>query len=100
MDEAACRLESATTKVWGYTPGVFRDRFVSPYEQYRDRIGRRFTVIRTWTLKEVADECGVAEEEAGDMYDIRFEDGAQIVAWGEEVCVVDPSLRVGPEGDE
>jgi hypothetical protein len=82
----AAREESFKTS-WPYVPGVFRKRFVSPFDQYADRVGQRFTVVRTYTPAETAALCGVPEEEAQEMYRIRFEDGTEIDAWAEEVCV-------------
>jgi hypothetical protein len=86
-----CRAESQKT-CWHYVPGVFRERFVSPFEQYADRVGQRFTVVRqTQALKPAADE----EDGAEDMYLIRFEDGTEIEAFGHEVCVWDAGAVCG-----
>ena len=58
----------------------FRETFVSPYEQYADRVGQKFTVLRELTDEEVGDPS-----EVGTMYQILFEDGKEIPAWPEEV---------------
>jgi hypothetical protein len=50
----------------------YRETFTSPYPQYRDRIGQRFTVLHK--ISEVL-----------PMYKIRFEDGHETSAWPEEV---------------
>jgi hypothetical protein len=74
--------EESRKHVWDHTPGVFRERFVSPYEQYADRIGQKFAVVKQ--TQELAPD---ADEPQEDMYLIRFEDGTEITAWGIEVCV-------------
>ena len=73
--------------VWNYIPGVFRETFDSPFEQYEDRIGQRFTVIG---------KVDVTPNDPGsqELYRIRFADGAEIEAWPEEVCVEDPKPEV------
>ena len=63
-----------------YTPGNFRKTFRTPFDQYAHRIGHGFTVVRELT----AEKKQLDEDEP--MYRIRFEDGAEIDAWGEEVC--------------
>lgn len=63
----------------------FRSRFVSPYEQYADRIGQRFVVTG------LAPEADYDREEVGRMWSIRFGDGYETTAWPEEVerdCLV------------
>jgi hypothetical protein len=60
--------------------GQFRTTFRTPYDQYADRIGQRFSVIRELTDAERGAEVGT-------MYRIRFADGTEIDAWPEEVCV-------------
>lgn len=61
-----------------YADGNFRQTFRSPFEQYQHRIGHAFTVVGSWVNNEL--------EEPEIMYRIRFEDGAEIDAWGMEVC--------------
>lgn len=69
---------------WSYIPNKFRTHFVSPFDQYARYIGKRFTVL------------GPDKESSKDLddfeytYKIRFKDGTEITAWGEEVCVADP----------
>ena len=55
-------------------------RFESPYDQYRERNGQTIEVI--WCIEE-----GDAEhdEEVLPMFIVRFEDGAEIEAWPEEI---------------
>lgn len=68
-----------------YTPGSFRKVFWSPYEQYKDRVGQTFEVLGHNVIAE--DEL---EQDTGvrpDLYCIRFSDGFEISAWGEEICV-------------
>jgi hypothetical protein len=71
-----------------YTPGNFRQNFRTPFKQYAHRIGHRFTVVHAYTEDELFGPGGLLEGwEPGDtMYRIRFEDCAEIDAWGEEVC--------------
>lgn len=64
-----------------YTVGNFRKTFRTPFLEYAHRIGHNFTVIRELTDKEKD-----LEDNSDLMYLIRFEDGSEIVAWGEEVC--------------
>jgi len=59
-----------------YKPGRFRRRFWTPYEQYRARMGQRFKVVRGHRRR----------VPGGLLYRVRFEDGTEIDAWGEEVC--------------
>lgn len=83
----ACRRESRKQS-WPYRPGIFRERFVSPFEQYAERIGQRFVVVHTLCKQgeEVYDDEGNVIDHL-EMYRIRFEDGMEIDAWGEEACV-------------
>jgi len=71
----------AALTVFDYYPGVFRKYFTSPFEQYADRVGQPFTVLRS-----LQDEGMDGDEWVEDMYTIRFEDGEEIEAWGHEVC--------------
>ena len=73
----ACKTDGVTVR--------FRSRFVTPWEQHKDRIGQRFTVMGP------APETDYDREEVGRMWAIRFEDGTEITAWPEEVerdCLV------------
>ena len=63
-----------------YTVGNFRTTFRTPFEQYAHRNGHGFTVLRELS----AEEKQLEHDEP--MYLIRFDDGAEITAWGEEVC--------------
>ena len=55
--------------------------FHSPYDQFADRIGQEATIIGHIT--ENTDE--VDFDEVGPMYNIRFGDGFETLAWPEEV---------------
>jgi hypothetical protein len=71
-----------------YKHGEFRKYFTSPYDQYKEHIGKAFTVIRqTQSLKLATDE----EEGKDDMYLIKLETGEEIEAFGHEVCVLNYS---------
>lgn len=64
---------------------MFRELFNSPYDQYEERIGQPFKVIRQLEWDEIDDVPEIAEHEVGRMYLIEFEDKEQIHAWPEEV---------------
>ena len=81
-----CRKECRKMD-WPYVPDVFRERFVSPFEQYAGRVGQRFTVLG----RDYESEDKLEEHEF--MYKIRFEDATEITAWGEEVCIADEKRR-------
>ena len=66
-----------------YVEGQFRDEFVSPFEQYAQYRGRRFEVVRAIPAEEATPDF----DDPVPMYVIRFENGTQINAWSEEVCV-------------
>ena len=61
---------------------MYRDTFTSPYQQYADRVGQRFTVLR---VIDTPDEG--FDEECLPMYRIVFEDGYATDAWPEEVLL-------------
>lgn len=64
-------------KTYRYRRGHFRRTFNGRiYDQYRERHGQPFTVVRGHA------RC----VEGGHVYRIRFKDGVEIDAWGEEVC--------------
>jgi len=81
-----CREENNKVD-WPYVPDVFRERFVSPFEQYADRVGQRFTILG----RDLESEEKLDQHEF--MYRIRFEDATEITALGEEVCVADDERR-------
>lgn len=84
VDSPHKALQDAALTNLDYTPEIFRKFFTSPFEQYRDRVGQRFTVINR-----VEDAESVDGGPGEDMYLIRFKDGEEIIAWGHEVCVLD-----------
>ena len=59
--------------------------FVSPYEQYAERNGQAYKVIRIFDKDDERHDIS----EVGVMYLIQFVDGEQIEAWPEELF---PSL--------
>lgn len=65
---------------------TIRETFTTPFDQYRDRIGQRFTVIRKITRRNMT-QADRAEYDAEvlPMYKIRFADGHETSAWPEEV---------------
>jgi hypothetical protein len=69
----------------------FRETFTTPFEQYKDRIGQRFVVIRKITKRNATeqDRCEY-DLEALPMYKIRFvDDGHETSAWPEEIEAMD-----------
>ena len=56
-----------------------RDTFASPYDQYKDRVGQRITVLGAVARDEYD------FEECGPMFRVQFEDGTIIYAWPEEI---------------
>ncbi len=59
-----------------------RKVFLSPYIQYQNRNGQKFFIVRKISPNEYdIDDCG-------PMYVIKFEDGAHIDAWPEEIFEV------------
>lgn len=69
-------LEQVKAKLLVGDTGIFR----SPYDQYRDRVGQHFEIIRVITRPE-----SDVDLENLPMYVIRFDDGDEIHAWPEEV---------------
>lgn len=64
----------------------FRKTFTTPFEQYRDRVGQSFVVLRKITKRTAtADDCREYDMEVLPMYKIRFPDGHETSAWPEEV---------------
>lgn len=59
--------------------GDKKEVFDSPYEQYAERNGQPFEVLRE------IDSTELADAEVLPMYAIRFPDGIEIEAWPEEV---------------
>lgn len=55
-------------------------KFKSPYEQYANRVGQEFELVRTITEPDATHDAEVLP-----MYVIRFADGEEIEAWPEEV---------------
>ena len=85
-------VKDAQITVLYYFDDVFRKYFTSPYEQYEDRIGQEFTVLGhdLQAEQESKDAAGFEDHEKGEsIYNIRFNDGVEIVADGHEVCVLD-----------
>lgn len=70
-----------------------RAKFWTPYDQYRDRMGQRFTILRELTDQE-------KDPEVGRMYKIRFADGTEIDAWPEELYhgVIDGGVKQFKKG--
>lgn len=85
IDSAEQAGDDALFTRFDYHEDQFRRFFTTPYEQFKAFIGKPFTVVNR--LKNSEDAAG-GEGEA--MYRIRFDaDGAEINAYGHEVCVLD-----------
>jgi hypothetical protein len=74
-------ITDGRTPLWPYTPGAFLTTFESPFEEQRGRNGQPFAVLESF-------EPGHPDGDAfRHIYRIRFDDGAELMAWAEEVCV-------------
>ncbi len=63
-----------------------RETFTTPFEQYRERIGQRFTVLRKITKRNMTEADRVEyDAEVLPMYKIRFEDGHETSVWPDEI---------------
>lgn len=65
-----------------YEESGFDTIFQSPYEQYAEKNGERFKVIRRCTTKDWNLCCLPA-------WDIEFEDGKETSAYPEEICLLE-----------
>ena len=63
-----------------YEESGFSDKFWSPYDQYKNRIGQRFKVIRRI-------ESSENDIEVLPMWEIMFEDGLTTFAYPEEIVL-------------
>lgn len=63
-----------------YKPDVFRKYFTTPFMQYREHIGKTFTVL------DAAHAARSQLESYEHMYTIKLSSGEIIIAWGHEVC--------------
>ena len=67
-------------------PRAIREFFTTPFEQYREREGQRFTVLRKITQRNATEaDRKEYDNEALPMYEIQFSDGFKTAAWPEEV---------------
>ncbi len=57
-----------------------KEKFKSPFDQYKEHNGKEFEVIRPLTDKEIGDK-----DEVGEMYLIKLETGEEIQAFPEEI---------------
>lgn len=60
---------------------TYRETFTTPFDQYKDRRGQKFAVLRAVTVPDM----DYPDAEVLPMYRIRFEDGHVTDAWPEEV---------------
>lgn len=61
-------------------PMTLRETFQTPFDQFAHRAGQKFEVVRAFTVADDEHDLEVLP-----MYLIRFEDGAEIEAWPEEI---------------
>lgn len=67
----------------------YRETFTTQFEQYRDREGQRFVVLRKVTKRNATEADRLEYDlECLPMYKIRFEDEHVTSAWPEEVEAV------------
>lgn len=65
---------------------AIRATFTTQFEQYRDRIGQEFTVLRKVTRSNATSaDRKEYDLEVLPMYKIRFADGHETSAWPDEV---------------
>jgi hypothetical protein len=57
-----------------------KEAFDSPYDQFKDKNGQQFKLIKTITEPDFEHDIGSLP-----MYIIEFEDGEEIEAWPEEI---------------
>lgn len=84
QDSKELAIRDAQIRNFEYTPGVFRQYFTSPFNQYEDYVGKPFKVLRIIRPLTPSTENSDGED---DMYSIEFTDcGTKIDAYGHEVC--------------
>lgn len=64
------------------TGGTLRATFQTPYEGMREYVGRAFRIL---SVHDHSTDPEVIDEDAGELYRIRFDDGVEIDAWPEEI---------------
>lgn len=81
QDELKCILKDdklRDIKPFWYDGYKFADTFWTPYDDYKDKIGLKFEVVRRCTTEDVDAECL-------PVWLIKFEDGEEINAYPEEI---------------
>jgi hypothetical protein len=83
-DEMTKDQEREFVSQWykNYEQGGFTKTFFSPYSEYENRIGQRFSVVRRLSEEEADLECL-------PMWEIMFEDGEKICVYPEEITNIE-----------
>lgn len=66
-----------------YKEGVFRKFFTSPFQEFKRFVGKPFIVLNQIRPLKIETDDSEAED---DMYQIQFDDGTIIDAFGHEIC--------------
>ena len=73
--------EECQKSLGAYIPNQFRKKFFTPFHEYVEFVGKPFVVLGP------DKKASKKLEEFEYMYRIRFEDGTEMTACGEEVCL-------------
>lgn len=65
----------------------FAETFVTPYSGEKHLIGKKFIVLGR--VKELSEDKNGADLECLPMWNIRFEDGFEMIASPEEICLAE-----------
>lgn len=65
----------------------FSETFGTPYTGEKQLVGKKFNVISR--VKELSEDSKGADLECLPMWNIRFEDGFEMVAYPEEICLTE-----------
>lgn len=92
QDSKELAIRDAQIRSFEYNPGVFRKYFTSPFNQYKDFVGKPFKVLKT--IQPLIPETENFDTEE-TMYHIEFTDcNTKIDAFGHEVCQLQYELCI------
>lgn len=84
QDSKELAIRDSNITSFDYTPGSFRNYFTSPFDQYKNYVGKPFNVLKI--IRPMMPETKNSDAE-DDMYSIQFTDcESKIDAFGHEVC--------------
>jgi hypothetical protein len=83
IDTSEQAKRDASLTVLDYDDARFRKFFTTPFEQYKEHVGKAFVVVKQTRPLKLATETEDGED---DMYLIKLETGEEIEAFGHEVC--------------